>query len=483
MCEYAYRNGRKCRKRPLEGSKFCPLHIPYEEGEALFGEKIREIKREAFLKELKRGRRYFEGVYLYDVELEELEGKTLVFRNSHIEDLRVREASIKGITIYDSTLRSLTLIKSELDTVFIRNSTIFAVNLLEVGFSGNIMVRDSEIKYVMMNAFEFKQKSRERAEEYGENVRGRVELSRVSGLRKVAINSKYPLLKELTGGEELKRRSKATALLMSGLEFEESPRFKRSVRILIRNYHGALTLEGIRVLGHVQISGGRIHYPEFVHVTIHGNLVARSSRFVSDPMWNLTTLANLVVELNVTGYILLENCSFSNPGLAETFYRLARTSWEKNGDKERADEYYYLEMLARRRSKYGKLGARVEFPVPRFRIPLPRRVRRFVHGLEVLFEWLFADLTCKYGTDWRRPILLWLLMVNVVFPTLFYAVKGVGAKSFWDYQYFSIVTATTLGYGDLHPIGLGKAIASAEALFGMFMWAVFLTVFARKYMR
>jgi len=49
--------------------------------------------------------------------------------------------------------------------------------------------------------------------------------------------------------------------------------------------------------------------------------------------------------------------------------------------------------------------------------------------------------------------------------------------------YFSVVTATTLGYGDLHPVGWGKAIASAEAIFGMFMWAVFLAVFSRKYMR
>jgi hypothetical protein len=54
---------------------------------------------------------------------------------------------------------------------------------------------------------------------------------------------------------------------------------------------------------------------------------------------------------------------------------------------------------------------------------------------------------------------------------------------FLDYEYFSVVTATTLGYGDYHPIGVGRAIASLEALFGMFMWAVFLTVFARKYMR
>lgn len=79
-------------------------------------------------------------------------------------------------------------------------------------------------------------------------------------------------------------------------------------------------------------------------------------------------------------------------------------------------------------------------------------------------------------------------MVNLIFPTLFYITKsvasnGVPLKSFLDYEYFSVVTATTLGYGDLHPVGIGRIFASAEAIFGMFMWAVFLTVFARRYMR
>lgn len=28
MCEYTYENGKKCRLKPLEGSKYCALHIP-----------------------------------------------------------------------------------------------------------------------------------------------------------------------------------------------------------------------------------------------------------------------------------------------------------------------------------------------------------------------------------------------------------------------------------------------------------------------
>ncbi|MBU7045430.1 MAG: two pore domain potassium channel family protein, partial [Theionarchaea archaeon] len=50
--------------------------------------------------------------------------------------------------------------------------------------------------------------------------------------------------------------------------------------------------------------------------------------------------------------------------------------------------------------------------------------------------------------------------------------------------YYSVVTFTTLGYGDIHPIGhLSHAIAFSEAFTGAFFIALFVVVFARKMMR
>jgi len=111
-------------------------------------------------------------------------------------------------------------------------------------------------------------------------------------------------------------------------------------------------------------------------------------------------------------------------------------------------------------------------------------------------EYALADFTCKYGTDWKRSIVLWAFVVGGIFPLAYmfthsvFGIHYIRIRGIWDYilnylnyVYFSVVTATTLGYGDLHPVGWGKAIASAEAIFGMFMWAVFLAVFSRKYMR
>jgi hypothetical protein len=49
--------------------------------------------------------------------------------------------------------------------------------------------------------------------------------------------------------------------------------------------------------------------------------------------------------------------------------------------------------------------------------------------------------------------------------------------------YFSVVTFTTVGYGDILPLGLNKAIAGLEAFGGLFIAPVFITGLCRKYLR
>jgi hypothetical protein len=56
-------------------------------------------------------------------------------------------------------------------------------------------------------------------------------------------------------------------------------------------------------------------------------------------------------------------------------------------------------------------------------------------------------------------------------------------KDFGYCMYYSIMTFTTLGYGDIHPLGYSHILASAEALTGAFFMALFVVVFARKMMR
>lgn len=49
--------------------------------------------------------------------------------------------------------------------------------------------------------------------------------------------------------------------------------------------------------------------------------------------------------------------------------------------------------------------------------------------------------------------------------------------------YYSVVTFTTLGYGDITPIGISRFIAAAEAFTGSFTIALFVVVFVKKMTR
>ena len=74
-----------------------------------------------------------------------------------------------------------------------------------------------------------------------------------------------------------------------------------------------------------------------------------------------------------------------------------------------------------------------------------------------------------------------------VFLDLFLdAIEGVSLNIWYDgfyYWYFSIVTFTTLGYGDLSPNGGMRIVAASEALIGAIMIAYFVVALARKVMR
>ena len=101
------------------------------------------------------------------------------------------------------------------------------------------------------------------------------------------------------------------------------------------------------------------------------------------------------------------------------------------------------------------------------------------------------SITSLYGESvWR--VFFTAASIILIYASI-YSLRGsiigtntaVPVHNFWTNLYFSIVTFTTLGYGDLHPISsIGiRLLAGSEAFLGAFILAYFVVVVSRKIMR
>jgi hypothetical protein len=109
-----------------------------------------------------------------------------------------------------------------------------------------------------------------------------------------------------------------------------------------------------------------------------------------------------------------------------------------------------------------------------------------------------VDIFCGYGEAPLRIIGLSIMIIFVcaviyTFTGLSYngTVQAVTSNQstqdnisfFFSSLYYSVVTFTTLGYGDFTPVGISRAIAALEAFTGSFTIALFVVVFVKKMTR
>ncbi len=150
----------------------------------------------------------------------------------------------------------------------------------------------------------------------------------------------------------------------------------------------------------------------------------------------------------------------SNIGAAVNVYFFIEKYFKSNGFPQKAGIVYYKRKVLRRK--------------------LLPKTHRF-------FSYLF-DLICGYG---ERPfrVVFWAIIAILTFGILYFLLGGPiggGISPFWDSFYFSGVTFTTLGFGDLHPGPyniLMKILTTGEAFLGAFLMPLFVVCLSRKLMR
>lgn len=172
---------------------------------------------------------------------------------------------------------------------------------------------------------------------------------------------------------------------------------------------------------------------------------------------------------------------------------------QAKGELKLANDYYeQAEEVYRNLRKASETQGLFTLAGPYLRKELTmRRFQEPLFSVNRLYSKI-VDLFCGYGEDPLRVILFsWLL---IFISSFFYYVFGLRfggefqvfsfANSFeqnviffFECIYYSVVTFTTLGYGDFIPVGLSRLVAALEAFTGSFTIALFVVVFVKKMTR
>jgi len=206
-----------------------------------------------------------------------------------------------------------------------------------------------------------------------------------------------------------------------------------------------------------------------------------------------------------------------------SFWRFARLTFEKEGRKHEADAAHYFERMWRWKAlrsvpleeEAPKVGNRrwekristvldllgiglilrvVHIDLAELNLSRVRQTfLRAIYTIMWLFDCVFVRWPTQYGASISRIFVTWGLLIggfaavyHLVGVRLFASASSGLAwpLSFGRALYFSIITFTTLGYGDIKPMpGWGSALTATEAILGGIMMALTVLVIGRKFMR
>ena len=169
-------------------------------------------------------------------------------------------------------------------------------------------------------------------------------------------------------------------------------------------------------------------------------------------------------------------------GEEESFWRFVKQSAQEAGYYQLAGEYFYNERCARLWHKFRGQGYD--------NLSVSGKLIRTISAVRLLPEFIFGRMLFGYG---ERPIrVLAAGVLIIVACAFFYSRKDLliyraeqVEPSFLQGLYFSTITFTTLGYGDLYPAhdSICRLVAMTEAMAGGCLMALFVVCLAKRFSR
>ncbi|GAW97912.1 MULTISPECIES: ion channel [Colwellia] len=262
-------------------------------------------------------------------------------------------------------------------------------------------------------------------------------------------------------------------------------------------------LQGIDLVNHDKKLGYDFSYADFYHANLRsGHLfninLQHASVMKADLRDSNLNCANLA-GANMLG-VKWMGSKFENVNIGKRIKQehdaraalLAKNEQENVDLLEQAEEIYRdLRKHAEHEGIFTLSGYFIqkELTMRRLQLP-PYSVKRSISKL--------VDIFCGYGEAPLRIIGLSMAIILVcailyTFTGLSYngEIQAVSSEQsmeenvafFFSSLYYSVVTFTTLGYGDFTPVGISRAIAALEAFTGSFTIALFVVVFVKKMTR
>lgn len=181
-----------------------------------------------------------------------------------------------------------------------------------------------------------------------------------------------------------------------------------------------------------------------------------------------------------------EALKYHDYAYASQLYKLAAVNYARDEEFIDFSECFFASKEAYRRSLFSSHENNDEG------IPLDKEiVQKGAKGTLIkTARWLALTVSCLAWGYGERPVrTLFAALLIIAISAVFYMFAGVMKDgmfinpSYLESLYFSVVTFTTLGYGDMAPVGVSRVIAMLEAFCGIVFMPLFIVGLSRKYLR